>query len=139
MTRAQWRAMIAHLEAAYPEEGCGILLGEQHSALRVVRAVRPTPNAWEDAATRRSRFTIAPEDFVRAAHEAEQHGWDVLGFFHSHPDHPPVPSETDRALAWPATVIVIVSLRAGRAAETRAWMLNDAGQIAAVPLDMREA
>lgn len=130
LRRAQWRAIVQHLESAYPEESCGLLLGTIRDAVGEVSAVYPTPNAWEPAAERRTRFLIAPEDFVRAVRYAEQNAWEVIGFFHSHPDHPPLLSDVDHALAWSAMAMLIVSVRAGRVAEARAWWLSEDGAFA---------
>lgn len=138
MRRAQWRVIVQHLESAYPEEGCGLLLGTICGAVGEVGAVHPTPNAWENPAERRTRFSIAPEDFVRAVRCAEQNAWEVIGFFHSHPDYPPLLSDVDRALAWSAMAMLIVSVRAGCAAEARAWWLDEGGAFAELNVRVRD-
>jgi proteasome lid subunit RPN8/RPN11 len=68
---------------------------------------------------------ISPEDVARADRDAGKRGWDVIGFFHSHPDHPSQPSETDREWAWPAISFMITSVRAGKATTTQSWVLRD--------------
>lgn len=111
----------AELCRAYPEEGCGVLLGTEGSGRRdVVRAV-PLGNQREDS--RGNRYVISPEQFLAAERAARRDGLDVLGFFHSHPDHPARPSAFDLEHAWPWYSYLIVSVERGRAGDTTAWRL----------------
>ena len=94
----------AHSAASYPHEGCGLLLGETVDGKNVVRAVRPLPNVWPVEDEKPERFRIDPADWRDVELEALGEGLDVVGIFHSHPDHPPVASPRD--VAWqpsPAT------------------------------------
>ncbi len=110
-----------HLRRAYPEEGCGILVGRDSGGRReVVRAV-PLENSHEGP--RRERFRIAPGPFLAAEREARAAGLDVLGFFHSHPDHPGEPSSHDLRDAWPWYSYLIVSVGPAGAGDARAWRL----------------
>lgn len=125
--------MHAHLEAGYPHEACGILIGdiefESGDATKIVKEVAPAANVWEtenDVESRRNRYLIAPDEFVRIEREASKRGLDVVGFFHSHPDHPSQPSETDREFAWPVVSFVIVAVENGKATTTQSWLLHDA-------------
>src|SRR5690242_12755961 len=106
--------MRAHLEAGYPNEACGILIGDlvyadgsataDRPATKAVKDLVLVPNVWTTESARegqRNRYLIAPEDVARADREAAKRGWDIVGFFHSHPDAPSRPSETDREFAWP--------------------------------------
>lgn len=113
-----------HGEADYPHEACGILLGalDDGGAKRVDEALA-LPNAREDGA-RHNRFVIRPEDLVRAERDARQRGKDIIGIYHSHPDHPDEPSTYDLEHAWPVYSYVIVSVREGRAASLRSWELR---------------
>jgi proteasome lid subunit RPN8/RPN11 len=122
----------AHLEAGYPHEACGILVGEidfgATPATKRVHDVVLVANAWDEVNEResqRNRFLISPDDIARADRAAGQRGWDIIGFFHSHPDHPSQPSETDREWAWPVIAFVITSVRAGKATTTQSWVLRD--------------
>ena len=124
-TAAQRDAIARHGEAGYPDEICGFLLGTQAEGEKVVREVVPADNNWEETGERRRRFLIAPEDFLREERRARAAGWEILGFYHSHPDHPARPSETDREAAWPGYSYVIQSVRDGRAAEVHSWRLQD--------------
>jgi proteasome lid subunit RPN8/RPN11 len=118
-------AIRAHLEAAYPEEGAGFLLGEvDGDDVRRVRDVLPIANARENGA-RRTRYLITPHDTVRADYEAERRGLEILGVFHSHPDVPDVPSEFDREWALPWYSYTITRIDGGVAVSTRSWRLTD--------------
>jgi proteasome lid subunit RPN8/RPN11 len=110
-------------EAAYPDECCGILLGRiPGEGRRIVEAVMPIVNARE-AEERYHRFRIEPEDFMRAEKEARKQGRDVLGFYHSHPDHPARPSDYDREYALPFYSYIIVAVEGGKAGDFTSWEL----------------
>jgi proteasome lid subunit RPN8/RPN11 len=111
----------AHLCAAYPEEGCGVLLGREAGGARVIERVVPFENRRADE--RDHRYLIAPEQLLEAEREAREAGLDVVGFFHSHPDHAAAPSAFDLEHAWPYYSYLIVSVAQGRAAEARSWRL----------------
>lgn len=114
----------AHLSRVYPEEGCGVLVGRDEGARRVVERVVVFENQRADS--RHDRYLISPEQLLVVEREARQDGLDVVGFFHSHPDHPPFPSAFDLEHAWPYYSYLIVSVMGGRVAEMRSWRLvND--------------
>ena len=121
----------AHGEGAYPEECCGILVGRTEKAAggngsvlaRVVRLVG-AENEREDE-NRHNRYLIPPEVILRTEREARADGLDVVGYYHSHPDHPSRPSDFDRDHAWPGYSYLIVSVREGRARDERSWRLSD--------------
>ena len=132
ITREHHAQLRSHLEAGYPNEACGILLGELDldSGRRVVREVVPVANAWagadSDAAhSQRDRYSINPEDVARADRRASKLGWDIIGFFHSHPDSVNTPSETDREWAWPVVSFVIATVERGTMTAFGAWLLRD--------------
>jgi proteasome lid subunit RPN8/RPN11 len=110
----------AHGEQAYPEEGAGFLVGVPGR----VQAVLPLYNAREDAA-RHNRYLITPQDYLEAEIEAEQSGLQLIGVFHSHPDHPNRPSEFDREWAQPFFSYIITSVQSGKALESRSWRLAE--------------
>ncbi len=114
----------AHGEQAYPEEGAGLLLGREEDDRRQVVAILTLPNARE-ASARHHRYLITPEDMLRGEQEAIRRGLDVIGVFHSHPDHPSRPSDFDRTWALPWFSYVITSVQQGRAVESRSWRLSD--------------
>lgn len=110
-------------ETTYPHEGCGLLLGRLGERNVQVTEVWAVDNVREDS--RHSRYRIAPEDVLNAERRAEAQGLDLVGFFHSHPDAPPEPSEYDLDQAsWPGFAYVIVSVRSGQAVDVRAWTLS---------------
>jgi proteasome lid subunit RPN8/RPN11 len=125
--------MRAHLEAGYPHEACGILVGDVtyeagRPAVKRALDLVPVPNVWDvesENEGQRNRYLIAPDDVARADREASKRGLDIIGFFHSHPDHPARPSETDREYAWPNISFVILSIRRGHAVDMRSWVLRD--------------
>jgi proteasome lid subunit RPN8/RPN11 len=117
-----------HAERDYPHECCGALLGhettEDGAAVKSVVALHAADNRREaDAAAR--RFLITADDYRRIEGAARAASLDVLGFYHSHPDHPAQPSDYDRDHALPGYAYVIVSVRGGRADETTTWVLDD--------------
>lgn len=114
--------MARRLEAAYPKEGCGVLLGRRVDGERRVERLEPAPNRWPD---RDDRYLVDPRTLRRLLEEEDDGGPEILGFYHSHPDAPPEPSETDRAHAWPWYHYLIVPVAEGEAGEGRAWELAE--------------
>lgn len=115
--------ILRHLEDAYPYEGCGALLGRIAENRR--RVTREVPLANAAAENPRRRYELAPEDLIRVQREARGDGLEVLGYYHSHPDAEPVPSEHDREAAWPWYIYMIVRVGDGRADGATAWQLRD--------------
>jgi len=114
----------AHGEMSYPYEGCGLLLGQMEDGGKVVTAMRPLPNVWPVEEERRIRFRIAEDDWRDVELEAMMNDLDVLGVFHSHPDHPPIASARDLAwAAWPGYSYLITEIRNGQSASSRSWQL----------------
>ncbi|MGE5346726.1 MAG: Mov34/MPN/PAD-1 family protein [Acidithiobacillales bacterium] len=106
--------------AAYPNEGCGALLGRREAA-PFVSATVPLSNS--EKGTPRVRFSVSPRDYMSVEREADRRGLELLGFWHSHPDHPARPSATDRAFAWEGLLTLIVSVRQGEAGEVGAFQI----------------
>jgi proteasome lid subunit RPN8/RPN11 len=117
-------AIARHGERAYPHEGCGLLLGREVDGYQVVEEIMPVDNARESEA-QHNRYLIPPDEVVKGERLAMQNGMDVIGFFHSHPDHPARPSDFDREHAWPWYSYLITSVQEGRAIKTTAWSLAD--------------
>jgi proteasome lid subunit RPN8/RPN11 len=108
----------------YPNECCGAMLGtDGDGAGREVRALFPLINRRDDSP--RNRFSITPEDFRAAERAAADRGLDVLGWYHSHPDHPARPSDFDREHAWPWYSYVIVSIQGGVPKDLTSWQLEE--------------
>jgi proteasome lid subunit RPN8/RPN11 len=124
LSQALLTQIHAHAEAAYPEEGAGFLLGKDDGERRQVMTLLELANAREGAA-RHNRYLLTPQDYLQSEEQAARLGLDVLGLFHSHPDHPNRPSEFDREWAMPWFSYVITSVQAGRAVESRSWRLSE--------------
>lgn len=121
---ADYEAMRAHGEETYPHECCGVLLGknEPEAGNRVQQIVR-AGNTRTDSA--HNRYNIAPQELVRIQRQARGLGLDIVGFYHSHPDHPAQWSVTDFAEAhWLCCSYVITSVEKGKAATTNSFLLT---------------
>jgi proteasome lid subunit RPN8/RPN11 len=112
-------AIEQHGRDTYPHECCGALLGDGE---RVV-ATYPLPNVTTEGPRR--RFRIDDKDYLAAERQASAAGLALLGFYHSHPDHPAEPSQYDLDHAWPTFVYPIVSIRGGQPEALRAWALRE--------------
>lgn len=117
-----------HGEREYPHECCGLLIGriEDDGRTRVVEEVYPVSNAWTEETDRHHRMLIAPEDYMRAERQFRDRGIGVIGDYHSHPDHPAVPSQFDLDHSpWPTMSYIVLSVQEGRAADLRSWELEE--------------
>ena len=115
--------------AAYPNECCGILVGRdvkgsRGEVRRIVDRLEPGRNVFA-AEEQYHRFSIDPLAQLRAEKAAEAEGKLVLGYYHSHPDHPARPSEYDREHAWPFYSYVIVAIAKGKPADMTSWVLDE--------------
>lgn len=130
------QAIRTHAESTYPDECCGIIAGHLSDDGKRVVEIWPMENAWNEetarelpegggVTSRESRYAIAPRDMLNAQKEARDRNLDIIGIYHSHPDHPAIPSEMDRAIAWPVYSYIIVSVPKGKAGELRSWCLDD--------------
>ncbi|MEW6747609.1 MAG: M67 family metallopeptidase [Planctomycetota bacterium] len=117
------RELEAQVRGGYPNEVCGLLLGRSEDRTRHV--VRLTPARNLDSDNARVRYRLTPEDFLKADGEARAHKLDVVGIWHSHPDHPAQPSKLDLESAWDGYSYLIASVRAGGIEELRSWCLHD--------------
>lgn len=134
------QTIYTHAETTYPEECCGIILGNLTSEGKTVVEVMPTENAWnaETAAelpgddtldySKRQRYAIAPQVMLHAQKEARDRKLNIIGIYHSHTDHPAIPSEYDRQLAWQEYSYIIVSVQNGKASDMKSWTLDDSHQ-----------
>ncbi len=154
LTPEQQQEIMNYAEQAYGEECCGILLGKQHqegdnihqkgdNIHKYVQQVIPVQNQWQaaiatelneltapepESLTKSQRYWIDPKDVLTAQRRARDLGLAIIGIYHSHPDHPAVPSECDRACAWSGYSYVIVSVVRGTAQNLRSWCLDDQHQ-----------
>lgn len=118
------RQIQAHGEEAYPEEGAGLLLGKVNGKDKKVVKVFPLENAREGGA-RANRYLLTAHDYLKGEQEAENLGLEVVGVFHSHPDHPNQPSDFDREWAFPWLSYVITQVQTGKAEGSRSWQLKE--------------
>jgi proteasome lid subunit RPN8/RPN11 len=119
------RNIRADGEAAYPNECCGVLIGEiDNAGIKTVKSTLTINNAREDG-EQYHRFLITPEDMIKAEQTARANKLDVIGFYHSHPDHPSAPSGYDKDHALPFYSYVIVSVDKGKAQVLTSWELTD--------------
>jgi len=116
--------ITAHLQAAYPNEGAGLLLGSTTGEGKAVQAIKSFANKFESG-EQYHRYLITAEDMLAGEMEAERLGLDVVGVFHSHPDHPSQASEYDREYALPWYSYLIISVLKGKAARAQSWVLSD--------------
>lgn len=146
--------MADHGQSTYPEECCGLLLGTlaPSDGSHKVQQIQPLQNQWVPAAqavtdgdllgaadSRRRRYWIDPKDLLVAQRDARDRNWVILGIYHSHPDHPAVPSECDRALAWPEYSYVILSVVQGTVVDCQSWRLDDHHQFQPEPIQAQDS
>lgn len=149
-TVEQLETITAHAQQTYPEECCGLLIGtinrSQLPETRSIVEVWQTQNTWsaeaaaamaeltatnQDRMTKARRYWIDPHEILQAQRYAREQHLEIIGIYHSHPDHPAVPSESDRAVAWASYSYIIVSVVQGSAAEVRCWCLTEQNQFEA--------
>jgi proteasome lid subunit RPN8/RPN11 len=119
VTGAVDEAIRAHGQETYPHECCGALVGADGR----ITATVPLPNVTDEGPRR--RFRVSDKDYMMSERRAGELGGELLGFYHSHPDHPARPSQYDLDHAWPNFAYVIVAVAAGRAGDMTVWWLKD--------------
>lgn len=118
-----WEEIIRLSEEGYPFEVCGILIGNMDKNSRKITMVHKSENINRQRA--HDRYEIDPREILRTEKEIKAYGKEIIGFFHSHPDHPPFPSNFDRERAWPLYSYMIVSINKGRFTSAKSWILKD--------------
>lgn len=113
------------VRAGYPSETCGLLLGRRSERQCVVSRVLQARNLNQERS--RDRYELDPRDYLAADLDARAKGEDIVGVWHSHPDHPAQPSDTDLAAAWPEWSYLIVSVSGERVLDLRSWRLRKEG------------
>ena len=112
-------AIRQHGQETYPHECCGALVGRDGA----VTAVVALPNTTDEGPRR--RFMVRPSDYQLAERRATELGGELLGFYHSHPDHPARPSQYDLDHAWPTFAYIIVAVADGAATDMTVWYLQE--------------
>jgi len=131
---ADYEALRAHGEETYPNECCGVLLGKNITgegnsaeAMNYVQQIVRAGNTRTDSA--HNRYQIAPQELVKVQRQARNLGLDIVGFYHSHPDHPAQWSKTDFAEAhWLGCSYIITSVEHGKAVLTNSFLLSGTGE-----------
>ncbi|MBI5328420.1 MAG: M67 family metallopeptidase [Deltaproteobacteria bacterium] len=128
-----YNEIISHAEESYPHEACGALVGEQKQGVgesaqrsgigKNVLKSRRLENMNKDRAN--DRYEINPKELLQVEKEASLNGLEIIGFYHSHPDHPDRPSSFDRERAWPLYSYVIISVQNGKTASVKSWTFED--------------
>jgi len=115
-----------HAESEYPHECCGAIIGVVDGEHKRVSHIEPIQNNWEDTGdeTKTRRFMISGADYKAMEKKASEQKASLLGFYHSHPDHPPVPSETDLKFAWPFFSYPIITVKKGVAGDIKSYTLD---------------
>jgi proteasome lid subunit RPN8/RPN11 len=139
ITAAQLKIIYNHAESIYPEECCGILLGKIAGLSKITSEVILTINAWaqttlagnlevtdelEISNTKTNRYAVPVEDIFQAQERGRDLQLEIIGFFHSHPDCPAIPSHCDREQAWEIYSYPIVSVIQGKACDLQSWVLD---------------
>jgi proteasome lid subunit RPN8/RPN11 len=123
LTEQTYDAIRRHGEETYPHECCGVLLGRTEDGVNDVEDAVRAGNTRTDSA--HNRYNIAPQELIRIQRQARDRGLDIVGFYHSHPDHPAQWSPTDFAEAhWLGCSYVITSVKKGVAQDTNSFLLT---------------
>jgi len=123
LNEQQLTEMREHAQRDYPFECCGLMLGRFADGRKVMAQTYPISNAREEEA-KRNRFLIRPEELMRGEKYARENGFEVVGFYHSHPDDRAVPSQYDLEHAWPTYSYIVVSVEKGQAVDLRSWEME---------------
>lgn len=133
LNRAVEAIAVATCEKAFPEEGCGLLIGpipedfDGPGRALAVDEARPLPNGW-DASAKTNRYLIDPRILAKVEAELSGTGRGVVGFFHSHPQVPAWPSPFDLTMAMPCCSYWILQVRDGKAVDSRSWQRTEDGR-----------
>lgn len=146
------QTILSHAESVYPQECCGLMMGYVANGVKTVVEVIPTANAWETEADNftpeiartnissqvlslKRRYAIAPQIMLQVQRQARDRALNIIGIYHSHPDHPAIPSECDRLYAWAGYSYIIVSVQNSLATDILSWSLDDNHQFQSEIID----
>ena len=132
MPRSVMDQVRRHFEAGYPNEACGALIGRADSDEHTVEEFRGMRNTISDRPW--DRYALDPLEQLRVQKDAEARGLEIIGFAHSHPDHPAIPSRFDADHGWSFYSYVVACVQKGRLREARSWRLDGAGVFQEEPL-----
>lgn len=129
---ALFESVRAAVEKAYPEEGCGVLIGvppekfDEPQREVAVLEVRALANGW-DASAKTNRYAVDPKELLKLERELAGTGRGIIGFYHSHPDVPAWPSPFDLERSWPCYSYWILCVRKGKSDGSRSWVRSEDG------------
>lgn len=133
ITQSAYNGIIEHAEGGFPDEVCGVIIGNGDEITHYRKCNNLNTKRAHD------RYELDPESFKKADDWARENGMEIRGIYHSHPDHPSLPSETDRQRAWPEWIYIIFSINSGKYNDARAWMLEDFdGQFFETTVEIKE-
>ena len=141
LSKQQIQQILTYAEQTYPHECCGLMMGKiKENGEKQLVEIIPTENAWNEETsenfevpeplknpvmTTEHYFTISPQEMLKAQKEARDRNLVIIGIYHSHPDHPAIPSEYDRLWAWSEYSYIIVSVQQGKATDVQNWCLDE--------------
>ena len=138
LSSSHFQKIFSHGETSYPNECCGLLLGHKNQETKTVMEIWPAENAWQTEAdeywpeqtefTEEKRYAISPKLMLKAMKSARERHLSIIGIYHSHPDHPAIPSEFDRTYAWPEYSYIILSVEKGKTIDFLCWSLDENNQ-----------
>jgi len=133
ISRDAFEAIRSHGAEGYPQEICGIMVGPRND--RTVSGVKRARNIVVERS--RDRYEIDPRDHIRIQREADAAGLDIVGYYHSHPDHPAQASRFDTERAWAGYVYLIVAVHQGKPVDANAFVADrDGGPFQPEPLEV---
>ncbi|MCJ8280845.1 MAG: M67 family metallopeptidase [Rivularia sp. ALOHA_DT_140] len=140
LSKQHLRIIFNHAQSSYPEECCGVILGNISNSDKIAVEIIPTENAWNSEETvdnfqdnnrdrsKKRRYAIAPRKMLELQKSSREKELNIIGIFHSHPDYPAIPSEFDRKNAWQEYSYIIVSIQQGQPDNINSWVLDDNDQ-----------
>ena len=123
LNQALQQTIFTQMEGTFPNEGGGFLLGSHDADTVIIADVIAVENVFETE-EQYHRYAMTPQNWAQMEDEADARGLSLVGYYHSHPDSPAIPSEYDREHALPNFVYIITSVMAGKAADMRVWLLK---------------
>ncbi len=123
INRGLYEEMLLHAKGDYPHECCGLIAGRYGEQVKEAVCIYPVQNKNNERLN--DRYSIDPADMLKIEKEVKRKGLQILGFYHSHPDHPSRPSQFDRDRAWPVYTYIIIAVASSGEVKVRSWVLSD--------------
>ncbi len=123
VSKEVYNQVVDHVKASYPHECCGVLVGEIQGDVKKAHEAHPIKNLNTERA--HDRYNMDPIEFSRVEKDIAKRKLEIVGIYHSHPDHPSRPSQTDFQHAWPVYSYIIFGIAKGVEIYAQNWCLND--------------